>query len=308
MSKGNLFLGLATGKIGSVVLYRAFGEERARSWVARKANPRTWRQAVTRCIAKTVHVSYSSLITLCRESFQGLQPGTPCQSAFLSRNSRILRARIAGDIEAGREAVLESAVGNYLPMGGQVMPYNALMVSDGGLSPIGATMVSGVVVLPSMAGVTWSDASTYADFCRVNGFDEGDRLDIILARFDAASGVLRWLRHCRVVLRPSSGDMSAAFAAGGVINLPDAGNFGDVRFAFSAGELSIVNAGFTVAVGSELPNAGCIVRSRQFGDMRQYSPEYLAAEVAEGSSIADAAPLGTAVASYMGGVVYLDGA
>lgn len=298
MSKGNLFLGLATGKIGSVVLYRAFGEERARSWLATKRNPRTWRQAVQRAAMKTAQVAYSSLITLCRESFQGAEPGTPCQSAFVSRNLAILRGRIADDIAAGRQAVLESTVGNYNGIAAELPLYNRLMVSDGGLSPIPVSITGGGISL-SVPGA--SAATTYADVCSALGCGAGDTLDLLFAAVGADTGVLSSIEHCRVVLRPSGGDMTAPFIADAAVNQPNAGNFG--RLSVSVPE----EAGVLLLTVPFAASAGAVVRSRWYGDLHQFSPAYL--EVSGSPSFADAAPLGAAVASYMSSSnIYLNGA
>lgn len=295
MSKGNLFLGLATGKIGSVVLFRAFGEERARSWVARKRNPRTWRQGVQRCVMKTAQVAYSSLMPLCRESFQGMEAGTPCQSAFVSRNVRLLRGRVQSSIDAGRQSVLEDATGNYNGISSELFLLNPLMVSDGGLGTMGAAVGAGGLQL-SVPGV--SSASTYAQVCAALGCTAGDRLDLLFL-LSAASGVVQRIAFARLVLSPSSGDMSASFLTeGGALNLPNPGNQGDFTLSVADGVLSVSATAFS-------PNAGAVVRSRMYGDLRQYSAEYIALPSGEGYS---SFPLGTAVESYLSaGNVYLDG-
>lgn len=308
MSKGNLFLGLATGKIGSVVLYRAFGEERARSWVATKRNPRTWRQAVQRCLMKTAQVAYSSLMPLCRSSFQGFDPGTPSQAAFISRNLRVLRGRVQADIDAGREAVLESAVGNYNGASGELFLANPLMVSDGGLPPVGATPQGSRLYLQPPPSSLVKPVVTYRDVCQAYGFGEGDALHLLLCSF-RPSGELSGMQYAVVVLRPSSGDMSAPIAleSGGEVNLPNAGNVGGpVSVSWSTDPDDIERTfSFLLPVpasGDEV--AGAVVRSRVYGSLVQWSPEFLVfnGRMPEGS------PLGAAVASFMtSSDVYLDG-
>ena len=296
MSKGNLFLGLATGKIGSVVLYRSFGEERARSWVARKRNPRTWRQGVQRCVMKTAQVAYSSLMPLCRETFQGFEAGTPCQSAFVSRNVRLLRGRVQSSIDAGRQSVLEDATGNYNGISSELFLLNPLMVSDGGLGTVGAAVGASGGLQLAVPGIT--SASTYAQVCAALGCTAGDRLDLLFL-LSAASGIVQRIAFARLVLSPSSGDMSASFLTeGGALNLPNPGNDGEFSLSVADGVLSVSTTAFS-------PNAGAVVRSRMFGDLRQYSAEYIALPPGEGYS---SFPLGTAVESYLSaGSVYLDG-
>lgn len=298
MSKGNLFLGLASGKIGSVVLYRAFGEERARSWVSQKRNPRTYRQAVQRCVMKTVQGFYSSFLSLCRDSFQGYGAGTPSQAAFVSANCRLLRGRIAADVEAGRQAVLESVVGNFAGMASTLPVYNRLQLSDGGLSPIEFSVGGGGLSV----AVAGADSSlTYAQFCTALGCGRGDVLDFVFAAVDAATAIITAVEHCRVVLEPAGGDMSAPLVADGRISQPAEGNFGRLSVSVPEGGGSVEFRAPFAAV------AGAIVRSRQFGELRQLSPSFL--EVSGAPAFLDAAPLGAAVASYMKqyGGVYLDG-
>lgn len=290
MSKGNLFLGMATGKIGSVVLYRAFGEERARSWVASKKNPRTWRQGLQRCFMKTAQIAYSALLPLCRDSMQGYQAGTPSQAAFVSRNVRLLRARVADDIIAGRSACLESAAGCYNGRADELMLANPLMVSDGSLGTIGAAVSAGSLSV----GTSIPSSPTYAQVCAALGLQKSDVLRLLFLEF--TSGVLTSVHLGRLVLAPSGGDMSADFLADGSINEPNEDNTGIFTATVEDGALL-----FSTTFAA---NAGAVVLSRQFVSVTQYSAEFLTL----GDDVAQGFPLGLALASYLeGGSVYLDG-
>lgn len=298
MSKGNLFLGLATGKIGSVVLYRAFGEERARSWVASKRNPRTWRQALQRSIMKTCQVAYSSLMPICRESFQGFGYGTPSQAAFVSRNYRLLRSRVQSVIDAGRDAVLESAVGNYNGAGDEQFLVNTLMVSDGGLPSLEYGAFGEYLELSS---APMGEAPSYADVVRALGCQRGDRLDVIV--IGGSAGVVQQFVLGRIILEPAGGDMDTIFAVDGYVNQPNAGNRGDlaVRMEEDGGE-GLYYICFPL---SSVPlYGGAVVLSRKFGDLWQFSPQFLSIS----GDVLSKFPLGTAVASFTDlSSVYLDG-
>lgn len=294
MSSGNLFLGKARGRLGSVVLYELDGQPMARSYQARVQNPRTWRQAVQRSIAKTAYVAYSSLYTLCRQSYQGAAAGTASQTEYYRRNYRLLKDRIAEYYEAGEAAVLESAVGNYNGSSDAVMLLNPLMVSDGGLSSMGARVTDGGLLLPSSSAL--SATSTYADVCGAFAMAPGDVLDVLLLSA-TDGGVVLQIAHCRIVLQPSTEDMSAPFASGGVVNLPNEGNFGECSVLMGAD-------GITFACRF-VPNAGAVVRTHWAGNLRQLSPEWIALP-ADVSSLQSYA-LGRAVASLRGGAVYIDG-
>lgn len=294
MSKGNLFLGMASGKIGSVVLYRAFGQERARSWLASKKNPRTWRQGLQRCMMKTAQVAYSALLPFCRDAFQGFEPGTPSQAAFTSRNVRLLRSRVADDIAAGRSACLESAVGCFNGRGDEIMLANPLMVSDGSLGTLGAVVTDFQLWLDFAAVAV--EGPTYAQVCSAFGFQKGDVLRLLFLGF--RSGALVAVSVGRLVLEPSSGDMSAPFILDGDLNLPNEGNSGNWG-------VEVTQEGFLCfTCPSVAPNAGAVVLERKFGSLRQFSAEYVSFD----GQVVSGWPLGTALASYLeGGDVYLDG-
>lgn len=304
---------MATGKIGSVVLYRAFGEERARSWVAGKRNPKTWRQSVQRAIMKTAHVSYSTLIQLCRQSFQGFEAGTPCQAQFISRACRDLRALIAADIDGGMSSVLECSVGNFNGIKDEEFLINRLMVSNGGLSPMGATASRSGLMMPATGDALKKSQITYRDVCRAYSLEEGDALHLVFGEFDPAKGVCTLFHYAKVVLRPSTGDMDALFCleSGAAVNLPNEGNIGSVS-VFWSDEEDQADSQFTFQLPSYIGTgvriyAGAVVRSHQYGSLLQWSPEYLA--VSDTTMAGNnAASLGLAVASYMNGRdVYLNG-
>lgn len=304
---------MATGKIGSVVLYRAFGEERARSWVASKRNPKTWRQSVQRAVMKTAHVSYSTLIQLCRQSFQGFEAGTPCQAQFISRACRDLRALIAADVEGGMSSVLECSVGNFNGIKDEEYLVNRLMVSDGGLSPISATASRRGLMMPATGDALKKSEITYRDVCRAYSLDEGDALHLVFGEFSALSGVCTLFHYAKIVLRPSSGDMDALFclSSGSGINLPNEGNIGSVS-VFWTDDGDETDSQFTFTLPSYTNTgvriyAGAVVRSHQYGSLLQWSPEYLTLSSTTEAGC-NAASLGLAVASYMNGSdVYLNG-
>lgn len=308
MSKGNLFLGLASGKIGSVVLYRAFGEERARSWVSRKRNPRTATQAVQRAIMKTCQVSYSSLMPLCRQSFQGCGEGTPCQAAFVSRNARMLRSMVAEDIAGGPQSILECSKGNFCRKDDYLPPYNPLIISDGGLPEIEGVGRQGAVFLPE--GPLRPAASyTYAEICAAYGLSRGDELHVVCATIDVVSGLMQSVQHACIIMEPASGDMTTPFAAerGGAVNSPNAGNYGDAVTCYWLADEDEPNASFRFQFDDRYAGvqhiAGAIVRAHQAGSLKQWSPATLDTV----DDVGDVSPLGAAVASYMGGSVYLNG-
>lgn len=300
MSKGNLFLGLGTGKIGSIVLYRAFGEERARSYIRKKKNPRTWRQAVQRVCMKTAQVAYSSLLPFCRETFQGYDAGTPCQSAFISRNVSMLRGRVQTVIDSGDPAqVLASDVGNYCGKDDELLLLNPYIVSDGGLSSVGATFANDTIFMDVTIS-SISGTSTYAEVCTALGLQRGDCMDFVTLATNTVGGLVTSVSRARVVLEPSDGDMSSRFLTDAVVNKPNAANFGEIEFTLA----DPVEVHLPVPGGIAQLAGACVV-SRQFGALRQYSPETLAIDPTQ-ITTHFTHKFGDAVASLMGDDVYLN--
>ena len=91
MAKGNLFLGHARGKVGSLVFSRQNGEQVTRALNARPKNPKTDPQIVQRAIAGTIMYAYSYLQEICNHSFEGVAYGAKSQQYFTKVNMDLLR-------------------------------------------------------------------------------------------------------------------------------------------------------------------------------------------------------------------------
>lgn len=91
MAKGNLFLGHARGKVGSLVFSRQNGEQVTRALNTRPKNPQTDPQIVQRAIAGTIMYAYSYLQEICNHSFEGIAYGAKSQQYFTKVNMDLLR-------------------------------------------------------------------------------------------------------------------------------------------------------------------------------------------------------------------------
>lgn len=129
MAKGNLFLGYARGKVGSVVFYRADGEQVTRSRNYHPRNPKSNPQQVQRAILATISQAYTAGHALFDHSFQGLPVGAPNQRRFQSMNLRILRESIAADLQRESYETMTARVvgpGTSSPVG-----FAGMVVSEG---------------------------------------------------------------------------------------------------------------------------------------------------------------------------------
>lgn len=123
MAKGNLFLGQAKGKVGSVVFSRAFGQQITRTKPTSVANPKTIGQNTQRAILATIAKSAAAMTSLVDHSFANVTYGAESVRHFRKINMGILR-NLYMNTQNG--ANLSSKGGNFVP--------NPLKVSEGSLS------------------------------------------------------------------------------------------------------------------------------------------------------------------------------
>lgn len=129
MAKGNMFQGMARGKIGDVVFSRSNGEQISRVRNRHPNNPRTNKQMYQRAVMATVMQAYSAGKEIFDHAFQGRAVGAENQRAFLSKNAKLLRGLIASEIEAGTSALNCNAA---VVAPGAITPVpNAYMISEG---------------------------------------------------------------------------------------------------------------------------------------------------------------------------------
>lgn len=239
MSKGNLLLGQGRGKVGDVVFYRMEGEQVARARNRSPRNPRTPIQLAQRVILNTVSKAYSLFQELADHAFEGLTQGAENQRQFIKDNNDMLRIRCAAmfaDPEDWR--YYASQVFNF-----NQKPYTFPVLNDYYISrgTIPSLVCECFQPLPSLSlmGTFASTELTYQQVCDALGLQAGDQLTFVVATHDGRLGYdigtqLNGMKFARVILEPSSGDMSAAFLSGGAINLPNQKNEGNVVLAISS--------------------------------------------------------------------------
>lgn len=123
MAKGNMFLGQAKGKVGSVVFSRAFGQQISRTKPSSVKNPKTHAQNAQRAILASVAKAASIMTPIVDHSFAGVAYGAESVRHFRKINLNQLRALYLGGDTAGY---------NLTPKGGSVVP-NSYIVSQGNL-------------------------------------------------------------------------------------------------------------------------------------------------------------------------------
>lgn len=132
MAKGNLFQGMARGKVGDVVFYRMNGVQMSRVRNRAPKNPRSNEQLYQRSIIASVMKLYSAGKEIFDHSFQGYTVGEGCMRRFNSVNARILRAQIVSDINEEKSTAL--CVGRVVgPRVTSCTPINYVQISEGTL-------------------------------------------------------------------------------------------------------------------------------------------------------------------------------
>lgn len=304
MSKGNMLLGHARGKVGDLVFSRSNGEQIVRARAAVVRNPKTEAQIIQRILLNTVSQAYSAFRAITDHSFEGVQTGQPSMSRFMAVNLKNLRARVAG-VDEGEWDNINA----FTPIGSNELEVNAYTISTGSLPTVPVAFGSGA----GNGGHIVLAENTYQGVLDAFGLNSGDQLTFVSMTTDAAFRTT--FEFARVILMPNDGDLSSAFVVDGAINKPNVLNEGSFNsLAFADGKLQFkIVAGNTGAAGVivsrrtsdgtwrrsnctlTVGNAvyvghsllGAIIASEDGGDLELASDRYLnnANNIANGSSV-----------------------
>lgn len=132
MAKGNLFQGMARGKVGDVVFYRMNGVQMSRVRNRAPKNPRSVEQLYQRAIIASVMKLYSAGKEIFDHSFQGYTVGEGCMRRFNSLNARILRSQVESDVNTVVDVTKQ--IGRVVgPKSLSFTPIIGAMISEGTL-------------------------------------------------------------------------------------------------------------------------------------------------------------------------------
>lgn len=256
MSKGNMLLGQARGKVGSLVFSRQNGKQVTRSKAETVKNPQTTKQIVQRIILNTIAQAYSRMSSITDHSFEGKTSAADNMAAFMKRNMNELRTKIAKDVADGKEY---AEIYNFAPIGSANFVYNNLVISMGAMPKVPIQSVtSGTGALTG--AVT---ANTYQAVIDAFGLQRGDQLTFVNITEDTYG--TKYFYFNRVILDPTdaNGDalpLSTEFINNGAIVSPSPKNEG----VFAA--LTYSASGITFAIGNTDVKAAAVIASREKGD------------------------------------------
>lgn len=316
MSKGNPFLGFARGKVGDVVFYRLNGEQITRARNRSPKNPKSPLQQLQRICANSSSKAYSFLKDICNHSFEGLAPGTPCQSEFNRVNIELLRNKLAYEIAYPFDDVMrDSQQANYNRKGDTTPVANEWQVSSGSLRPLSVSTTSGILYRVAAPFATLPANFTYLDLVNALGVMRGDQLTFLVATYDTSTRNvylrtnLTGFSYARIILEPADGDMTVPFLSGSAdawtVAAPNPLNEGIVQFGehVAGGHMLNVNAINTIvkqpdeALTSLFPILGTVIVSRRAGDRWLRSSQRLT-WIRSAASIPDEDAFGLAYLSY----------
>ena len=101
MARGNIFLGKARGKVGSVVLSKGRrGEMISRAYQPQVLNPKSSSQVLQRALFASATIAGSKLSDLVDHSFDGIKEGQANRNEFVRLNTNALRAIAKSDGQA----------------------------------------------------------------------------------------------------------------------------------------------------------------------------------------------------------------
>lgn len=247
MSKGNMLLGHARGKVGSLVFSRANGTQVVRARAEVVKNPRTESQMIQRVFLNTVAQAYSNMKSIVDHSFEGIAPGQASMSFFMQRNLDLIRQRVAEEKSKG---AMLSEIFEFSPLKSNYLAGNTYQIAKGTLPEI----VAIVVDADGKMGMSL-DNNTYAAICEKYGVQRGDQLTFV-GIIENSLGK-RSFQFVRVILDPrkedgTEEDMDTAFIANGAIASPsdrNEGEFSSLAFASDKVEFGL---GGTYLIGAAI--------------------------------------------------------
>lgn len=233
MSKGNMLLGHARGKVGDLVFSRSNGQQvvRARASVVR--NPKTESQIIQRIILNTISQAYSMMRPIVDHSIEGATPGQETMSKFMSDNLKWLRANVANIANYAN-------IRAFSPIGTSDFALNAYQVAKGSLPSVNISSLSIEGDTDNTFLMALTD-NTYGGVIARYGLQRGDQLTFIFIHKDD-DGNARF-SYNRVILDPRDANgnelpLSTAFVTGSAITSPSAkneGSFSILRFVNGSG-------------------------------------------------------------------------
>ncbi len=255
MSKGNMLLGYARGKVGDLVFSRSNGKQITRARASQVRNPQTESQMIQRIVLNTVAQAYSKFINITDHSFEGVNGAQKSMSYFMRRNMDNLRTRLQNDIADGYDL---GSIYAFTPVGSNEYSANEYIMSKGTLPEIAAGFATGNAAKFALS------ANTYQAVLNDYGLQRGDQLTLIVTQ--GTTGANTSFYYARVILDPTNADgtpasLDSPLIADGAVNLPNPRNEGTFNvLEFDASD------GVKYNFSAQVVSGACVIVSRKNAD------------------------------------------
>ena len=290
MARGNLLLGKAKGKLGSVVFAQANGEQITRSKPETVKNPKSTGQNTQRAILATIAKDAALLSPIVDHSFANIKYGAESVRHFRKINLGILRNQLISVVGTNY---------NLTAKGGLAVP-NYLKVSEGSLPAFKMSSDEGAVAFyGSNNFLAADDNNTIEEFKVAYPYIQGgDQLTLVKIVKTAGSLVdgdaIFALKVDRIVFAPNAfDDPDINIFTNGNINQ----NLLDLTKTTNASMLNVMDggAGYGIGFNADLDStyAAALILSRKVNGKWQRSTQFM--ELCEFDDAADNA---AAIASY----------
>lgn len=215
MAKGNLLLGLGSGKLGDIVMSRTNGQQITRVRVRKIKNPRTTPQQIQRLIIASVSRAYSGMKAIANHSFQGYAYGAANMNRYNKLNADLIRNHLASfgvDPQDSEDWTATDYPATYTPptsANPNGPAINNWIISEGTLPQVPFESISGNWPDENSQGLRIKVANegaalTYQQVTTALGLQPGDQLTVCAIDYNNN------FHYGRFILSPIDGDNTAS--------------------------------------------------------------------------------------------------
>lgn len=208
MARGNIFLGKARGKVGSVVLSKGRrGEMISRAYQPQVLNPKSSSQVLQRALFASATIAGSKLSDLVDHSFDGIKEGQDNRNEFVRLNTNALRALAKSDGQASVNPFVSAKGSGMIKPAPWIVSNGSLGVCNVGKYLTTSLTIQGAKLDPSTLAA-WKSA-----FPWLKGGAQLTIVSIIRQR-NLIEGISFFVRKYRVVFKSIIDSLPSSYTIG----------------------------------------------------------------------------------------------
>lgn len=165
---------MGRGSVGDVTFYRSEGQQLSRARNRKPRNPKTQGQLYQRAIMATVVKAYQAGQAIFDHSFQGYSKGSGCQRQFTSLNAKLLREKVAFDLNSGNKP--DEQVSRVISPGANTPVANGYIISRGSYAQrvFDWNQAAQAFIMPQVEQVSGGNAESVKVYANRIGLVAGD--------------------------------------------------------------------------------------------------------------------------------------